>query len=197
LRRDNVALWRPRILLTLLCLHTSTTSVHAEGWTLWLQQVTYGLDGKPYGRPGTSWLTQGGFQTVELCDERLWAVTRQALKDDPSLESIGDTPLDSVTLYKNTPAPSYSNYFCRPDTEIPWALPKRWVLWEHHSIWTDPDDRLLRAYWVPGSAYRNEGHCKARERFWQAVEIPDDAGKAVVRLKCFPDTFDPRRPKRK
>lgn len=188
-----------QLLLALLCLLTFATSASAEGWTLWLQQVIYGLDGTLYGRPGTSWLAQGSFQTVELCDERLWAVTRQALKDDPSLESIGDTPLDSVTLYKNTPAPSYSNYYCRPDSAtLPWALPKRWVLWEHRSIWAVPGNRWLRAYRIPAAAYGTEARCKKRERPWRRFELPDDAGKAVVTFKsfkCFPDTVDPRGPK--
>jgi hypothetical protein len=191
--------WRSRILLTLLCLLTFATSASAEGWTLWLQQVIYGLDGKVYGRPSFSWLAQGSFQTVELCYERLWPVTRQALKDDPSLESIGDTSPD-VTLYKQTPALSYSNYFCLPDTVVPWALPKQWVLWEHHSIWAVPANRWLRAYWTPASAYATEARCKKRERPWRRVELPDDAGKAVVTFKsfkCFPDTVDPRGPKGK
>lgn len=186
--------WQPRILLTLLCLLTFTTSASAEGWTLWLQQVIYGLDGTVHGRPSISWLAQGSFQTMESCNEHLWAVTRQALKEDPSLESIGDTPPD-VTLYKTTPAPWYSNYFCRPDTEVPWALPKRWVLWEHHSIWAVPGNRWLRAYWIHAAAYETEARCKKRERPWRGIELPPGAGKAVVTFKyfrCFPDTVDPR-----
>lgn len=186
--------WPRFLLATLSCLLALATSASAEGWTLWLEQVTYGLDGKIDGRPGRSWLAQGSFQTRALCEKRLWAVTQQALKDDPYLDSIGDTPPE-VMLFKRTPAPLYLNYFCDADTFVPWALSKRWVLWEHHSILAVPGDRLLRAYWIPGSAYRNEGHCRARERPW--VELPDDAGKAVVTLKCFPDTLDPRGPKGK
>jgi hypothetical protein len=192
----NIPRLSTRVLLALLCLLTFTTSASAEGWTLWLQQVIYGLDGESDGRPGTSWLAQGSFQTMELCHERLSTVTSQALKDDPYLESIGDTPPDA-TLYKTTPARSYSHYYCCPDTEVPWALPKRWVLWERHSIWTVPGNRWLRAYRVPVSAYSSEGRCKKRERPWQVVELPHDAGKDVVTLICLPDTVDPRGPKGK
>jgi hypothetical protein len=180
-----------RVLLAALGLLASATSASAEGWTLWLEQVTYGLDGKIYGRPAISWLEQGSFQTQESCLKRQDAVTEQAQKEDPTLDSIGDTP-PSVTLYKRAPAPLYLNYFCTHDTFVPWALPKQWILWEHHSIWTVPGNHVLRAYWMPGSAYGTEGRCRARERPWPGVERPDKDGKDVVTLKCLPDTVDLR-----
>lgn len=68
-----------------------------------------------------------------------------------------------------------------------------WVLWENHSIYS-LEGKWLRHYWAPSAAFGTEGGCK--EKLRPRTIFPDDDGKAAVSLACFPDTIDPRAPKR-